>query len=223
VSIHSKLETHIGYAFSDTTLLARALTHASMHDALDNERMEFLGDRMLGLAMADLLYRAYPDEDEGHLAKRHTALVQKQALVRVSHDIDLGGFLRLSAGEMRAGGLKKDTILADALEALIGAIFIDGGYAAAAGFIEKFWAPLLNTQATPPQDAKTTLQEWAQAKGLALPEYKMIGKSGADHAPVFDVEVTVETLGSVRATASSKRAAEKEAAVKMLERTVTQS
>ncbi|MCE9508676.1 MAG: ribonuclease III [Alphaproteobacteria bacterium] len=213
------LENKISYAFSDPVLLETALTHSSVQKAAaDNERLEFLGDRVLGLAVAALLFRHFPHEDEGSLAKRHTGLVQQNALVRVAQAIDLSPHLKLSAGEAKSGGQEKETILADALEALIGAIYLDGGFGPAHDFIEKFWSAMLHQQAAPPEDAKSRLQEWAQAKSLPLPEYTLLGKSGTDHAPQFEIEVSVKGVGRTSAVAASKRAAEKSAARKMLEK-----
>lgn len=220
VSIRSDLEERIGHAFRDRGLLDRALTHASAQKKDgDNERLEFLGDRVLGLVVAQMLYEAYPGENEGQLALRHTGLVQKAALARVAEDLALGPHLRLSSGEVKAGGGRKDTILADAVEALIGAVHLDGGFAAAEGFVRRCWGGMLDGAGAPPQDPKTALQEWAQARGLGLPQYKVLSRTGPEHAPVFEVEVAVPTLGEARAAASSKRAAEKEAARMMLERT----
>lgn len=214
-----QLSGKIGYVFSDPALCETALTHSStQNDQTDNERLEFLGDRVLGLAVADLLFAAYPHEPEGSLAKRHTGLVQQEALVGVAREIDLAAYIRLSAGEMKSGGHKKEKIIADAMEALIGAIYLDGGFPAAMAFIKRFWATMLQNQTLPPEDAKSLLQEWAQGRGLPLPEYKLLGKSGSDHAPSFEIEVSVESIGKTSATASSKRAAEKEAAAKMLDK-----
>lgn len=213
------LEKKIGYVFSDRTLLDTALTHSSLQSAVhDNERLEFLGDRVLGLVVADLLYGHFSGEKEGSLAKRHAALVQQEQLAKVALSLDLAGYLKLSPGEVKSGGQQKETILSDALEALIGAIYLDGGYQAAQGFIEKFWGVMLREQAVPPEDAKSKLQEWTQARSLPLPEYKLLQKSGTDHEPQFEVEVFVKGVGSATAAAASKRAAEKAVAVKMLEK-----
>jgi ribonuclease-3 len=213
------LASKIGYVFSDPVLRETALTHSStQNDRSNNERLEFLGDRVFGLAVADLLMAAFPAEPEGSLAKRHTGLVQQEALVTVAQEIGLAEHLKLSAGEMKSGGQKKEKILADAVEALIGAIYLDGGFDAAKVFVEKFWGEMLQGQTLPPEDAKSLLQEWAQGRGLPLPEYRLLGKSGTDHAPVFEIEVFVESAGSASATAASKRAAEKEAALKMLQK-----
>jgi ribonuclease-3 len=214
----SSLEIILGYSFANRKKLVMALTHASVpRHEYNYERLEFLGDRVLGLVVAEMLYRIYPDEKEGHLAKRLTVLVQQKALVAVANDMALAGYVHLSAGEKRAGTLVKDTILSDAVEAVIGAIYLDGGLEAARKFIESRWSKLICTQSPPPDDPKTRLQEVAQAKGLKLPEYRLVSKSGTDHQPVFDVEVIVTGMGVAAATASSKRAAEKLAAQKLLE------
>jgi ribonuclease III len=224
VSINSEklaaLEGVLGHSFSDRQVLVTALTHASLPRQPTNyERLEFLGDRVLGLIVAEMLYRLYPEEKEGDLAKRLTEVVQQKTLVSVAAGLGIAPYLRLSAGEKKAGGTLKDTILADAVEALIGAIYLDGGLEAARRFVERHWQPLVATRRSPPDDPKTRLQEVAQARGLALPQYKLLAKTGSDHAPVFDVEVSVTGMGSAQARAASKRAAEKEAAQKLLETT----
>lgn len=220
VSDIAQLEEHLGYVFKNEGLRLRALTHAS-HAAGqaraslgDNERLEFIGDRVLGLAVADLLYRSYAEEKEGALAKRLTALVQQAALVQVAQAIDLSPHVHLSAAERKSG--MKDAVLADAVEAMIGAIYVDGGYAAAFAVVEKLWTPLLSTQTVPPEEAKTRLQEWAQARGLPLPQYDVTGQEGPPHAPLFTVQVSVKGAPAVSATAASKRAAEKAAAAQLL-------
>lgn len=214
----SELEERAGHAFSAPALLDMALTHASVVGAKhNNERLEFLGDRVLGLVTSELLYRSFPDEKEGPLAKRLTALVRRDALAQVAEKLSLGAYMRLSAGETKAGGVQKETILADAVEALIGAIYLDGGLEAARKFIHAHWETMLAAGGAPPEDAKTKLQEWAQAQGLPLPHYRVLSRTGADHSPVFEVEVKVEGNGSARASAASKRAAEKAAAQKLIE------
>ncbi len=216
MSVNSDLQKKIGYTFADPDLLQSALTHASVQGQEQNERLEFLGDRVLGLVMAALLYKAFPDETEGDLAKRHTGLVQQQALADIASEIDLAAYIRLSGGERNAGGAQKEAIIADAMEALIGAVFIDGGYAAAEKLVTHFWAPHLHKQAAPPEDPKTRLQEWAQQRALPLPDYEVIDQQGPDHAPVFTVAVHVEGLSPAAGTAASKRAAEKAAATALL-------
>jgi ribonuclease-3 len=213
----SGLEKKIRYIFSTPALLETALTHSSLQND-HNERLEFLGDRVLGLAVADLLFSRFPAEAEGSLAKRHAMLVQQEALVQVAQEISLPEHLKLSPAEKKAGGNKKDKIVADALEALIGAIYIDSGPGPAQAFVAEFWGRMLQGQVLPPEDAKSQLQEWAQARGLPLPEYKTVGRSGSDHAPLFEIEVSVKGEGTACAAAASKRAAEKAAAHKMLEK-----
>lgn len=213
------LQEKAGYIFSDTKLLTKALTHPSLSgnsDVSPYERLEFLGDRVLGLVIADMLMREFPNEGEGAIAKRHTAVVQRKALAQIAGEISLGGFLLLSQGENDSGGRQKDTILADALEALIGAIYLDGGLTPVAAFIRRYWMPLVREHETPPEDPKTTLQEWAQAQEKPLPQYEVIAQTGPAHEPVFDVRLTVEGLAPVVASGGSKREAEKEAARALL-------
>ena len=217
MSAISDLQKKIGYRFADPELLDHALTHASVQGQEKNERLEFVGDRVLGLVVASLLYQTFPDENEGDMAKRHTGLVQQQALVDIAAEIDLSSHIRVAGGERAAGGTQKDAIIADAMEALIGAVFLDGGYAAAEKLVTHFWAPHLHKQAAPPEDPKTRLQEWAQQRGLALPNYEVIDQQGPDHAPTFTVAVHVDGLSPGAGTAASKRAAEKAAATALLQ------
>lgn len=213
------LSARLGHDFTDASLLERALTHASLtgeRNGSDYERLEFLGDRVLGLAVADMLYRAYGHEAEGALAKRLTALVQQAALVQVGQALDLAPHLRLSASERKSG--VKEAVMADAVEALIGAVYLDAGYDAAARIVARLWAPLLAQHLLPPEEAKTRLQEWAQGRGLPLPVYEVLSQEGPSHAPQFTVQVSVEGLPPATATAASKRAAEKAAAGTILAR-----
>jgi ribonuclease-3 len=212
------LQERITYSFRDISLLQTAMTHSSTADEENYERLEFLGDRVLGLVMADLLYHRYPQEREGDLAKRHAALVQGRTLAIVAHRIDLGEALILSEGERAAGGAENENMLADGMEALIGAMYLDGGLEPTARLIAELWDDLLDTMAQPPQDPKTALQEWAQARGLPLPEYELSDRSGPDHAPVFTVKVTVEGFDCAEGTGASRRAAEKLAAQILLQR-----
>lgn len=209
----SNLQKRIGYSFRDVSLLEAALTHASLQkDTGDNERLEFLGDRVLGLVLADLLYRVHMDENEGDLARRHAALVRQEALATVAQNLNLAADLRAAAGT----AVQPAAVMADAAEALIGAIYLDGGFAAAEKFITLQWQDLLAKQPLPPEDPKTALQEWAQKNGRPLPVYTILSRSGADHTPIFTVEVKVEGLGSAEAVAANKRAAEKDAAALLL-------
>ncbi len=219
----------IGYAFNSPALLTEALTHPSATAAERRgrrvkpakrgyDRLEFLGDRVLGLVVAELLWRRFKDEPEGSLTRRQTHLVRREALARVAEAIGLGRHLILSRAEAMAGGATNPAILADACEAMIAAIYLDGGFEAAAAFVHRFWAPLLAAMEGPPSDPKTTLQEWAQARGLGLPRYELVATSGPDHAPLFTVAAKVGGSEAATATASAKRAAEAGAAAALLRR-----
>jgi ribonuclease-3 len=220
----------IGYEFAQRELLEEALTHPSAlvpepHRRRRRapakrgyERLEFLGDRVLGLVVADYLWRRFEDEPEGDLARRHTHLVRREALLRVAERIGLGRYLLLSRSEAAAGGAGNPGILADACEALIAAIYLDGGFDAASAFVRRFWEPLIEEMEEPPRDPKTALQEWAQARGLALPAYELVATNGPDHAPLFTVMASVAGGDPATATASSKRLAEARAAAILLDR-----
>lgn len=213
------LQERLGHRFSDPALLHRALTHRS-HAATpadSNERLEFLGDRVLGLLVADLLCARYRDETEGALAKRLVALVRAETLADVAREIGLGRVLRIDRGGVDQGARDNPTILSDACEAVIAALYVDGGLRAARGFVERYWEKRLADIAEPPKDAKTELQEWAQGRGLPLPVYEIADRSGPDHAPVFVIQVRVTGLEPVEAQGPSKRAAEQKAAARMLE------
>ena len=216
-----RLASHLDHRFSDPSLLRQALTHSSASGPagsrrLSNERLEFLGDRVLGLIVSQLLYEAYPDEDEGALARRYSFLVSGDALAQVAEQIDLGDFLRVSRGEEEAGGTRNPGLLADSCEATIAALYLDGGLDAARRFVHRFWRPLMGAALRPPKDAKTELQEWAQARALALPQYREVSREGPPHAPRFFIEVNLDGLETVSASGSSKRAAEQAAAEGLL-------
>jgi ribonuclease-3 len=219
------LEIRLAYRFSDRSLAERALTHLSAAPSdleggrLESyQRLEFLGDRVLGLAVADMLYAAYPQASEGELSIRLAALVRRDACAEVAALWDLGRHLRLGLGEVQTGGRKKTTILADVCEALIGAVFLDGGFVAARALIERAWGERMRAIAAPARDAKTALQEWAQARALGAPAYDEIERSGPDHAPIFTVRVTLEGYPPDLGSASSKRAAEQAAAAAFMSR-----
>lgn len=216
----AQLEQRLGHRFRDRKRLARALVHRSAGERLggDNERLEFLGDRVLGLVVADLLFHGFPGEPEGGLSRRHAALVRKETLALVAADWDLGPLLTLAPGERAAGGNTNPAILGDAVEAVIGAVYEDGGFEAARDVVRRFWAPKLDTLTTAPRDAKTALQEWSQAHGLGLPAYREVERTGPAHAPAFVVEVAVDHFPPERARGRSKRAAEQEAAGALLAR-----
>lgn len=204
------VEQALGHRFSDRMLLEQALTHASADAGYSYERLEFLGDRVLGLVVARLLLERFPDEDEGEIGRRFSALVQADTLAEIAHQLALAGHVRA------AGGVVNDGILADVVEALIAAMFEDAGMDVAAGFVHRHWEPRIEAASAPPQDPKTALQEWSQARSRGLPSYHDIGREGPDHAPKFTVEVRVEGAEPVQATGASKRAAERDAAAIML-------
>ena len=174
-------------------------------------------DRVLGLVVADMLFHRFPTEAEGALARRHAALVRREALARVAQIIGLPEHLVLSRGEEEAGGRANPGLLADACEAVIGALFADAGFEKAQVFVRTMWTPLMDEAAAPPKDAKTALQEWAQGRGKKLPVYTTVGTEGPPHDPTFSVSVEVEGVETVVAKGASKRAAEQAAATQMLE------
>lgn len=224
------LAAAIGHVFARPELLDEALTHSSALSGerrggrrrtakrRSYERLEFLGDRVLGLIVADLLWRRFDSEPEGDLTRRHAHLVRREALARVAEAIALAPHLILSPAESAAGAAANPGILADVCEAVIGALYLDGGLAAAVAFVGRFWEPLLAEMTGPPRDPKTALQEWAQARGLALPDYALVATSGPDHARRFTVAASIAGGDPARATASSKRAAETRAAALLLDR-----
>ncbi len=209
-------QDRLGYHFRDDGLLEHALTHSSK-GAKNYERLEFLGDRVLGLVIADIVYKAFPAESEGGLAKRHSALACTETLVDIANMIGLPDVVILSDGERAAGGVKQDNLLADAMEAVIGAIFLDQGLNACHTVIEGLWGEKVHILKEPPIDSKTGLQEWAQARKLGVPVYDIIKREGPDHAPFFHISVTVKGYGLQVGVGSSRRMAEKEAAKKFLD------
>lgn len=212
-------EAFLGHHFSDPSLLEEALTHRSVEaaDRQDYERLEFLGDRVLGLVVTEMLMNSFPDEREGSLARRLAALVRQETLAAVSREIGLGAHLRLSRGEADGGGRENEAILADVCEAVIAAIYRDAGLEAARRFIERHWQQRVVAADSPPQDAKTALQEWAQGRGLGLPGYVVVARSGPDHAPAFTVRVEIAGGPSAEGQGPSKRVAEQAAARRALE------
>ena len=201
-------------------LLDQAVTHPSATSPArpDNQRLEFLGDRVLGLIVAEALLATYPGEAEGTLAPRFNALVRREALAEIAVEIGLGEFLRLGRSEATGGGRRKKAILADAMEAVIAALFLDGGMAAARGFILARWQGRIEAQDEAPMDAKTRLQEWAQGRAMAPPDYAETGRQGPDHAPRFTVEARLESGETAAGQASSKKQAEQIAAAALLAR-----
>ena len=221
------LARSIGHAFARPALLAEALTHPSAvaqsrgrgrRRAVKRhyERLEFLGDRVLGLVIADLLWHRFEDEPEGPMTRRMADLVRRETVARVALDIGLDRHLVLSPADAAAGAAKNPSILSDVCEAVIAAIYLDGGMEAASAFVRRWWERLIDEKAAPPRDPKTRLQEWAQARGLGLPAYRLVATEGPDHAPRFTVAASVAQSDEASATASSKRAAEAEAAAALL-------
>jgi ribonuclease-3 len=216
------LEERLGHVFTDPALLERALTHASVGGGAgktrDNEILEFIGDRVIGLLAAERLAELYPQAPEGELTVRLHGLVNRDACARVARRMGLGPALRLAGGETPTGGRDKDSILGDACEAVMAAVHLDGGLAAARAVFLDLWAEEFDGVAAQARDPKTALQEWAQARGKSLPAYVVLTRSGPDHAPLFTVEVAVEGLAPAVAEGRSRRDAEKAAAAALLER-----
>ena len=219
---YAELESALGHRFKDRKLLERALTHASVRSVsakrLDNERLEFLGDRVLGLAVAEMLHGALPDHQEGELARYFNRLVRGATCAAVGREVGIGEHLILSDSEANGGGRDKDTILADAVEAVLGAVFIDGGFDAGREAVRRLWGDRFQLTAIAFIDAKSALQEWAQGRGLPLPRYVEVSRDGPDHAPKFTAEVRIKSVRSARGSGASKRHAEQAAASKLLQR-----
>ena len=208
----------IGYRFDDPSLLHRAMTHASVDAPTrpDNERLEFLGDRVLGLVMAEAVLDADDAAAEGVLAPRFNALVRREMCAEVARAVDLGAALKLGRSEMLSGGRRKEALLANAIEAVIAAVYLDAGFSAAQDFVLRLWGDRVGSVKADARDAKTALQEWAQARGETPPEYVELSREGPDHAPVFTIEARLADGTKSRARASSKRQAEQAAAQALL-------
>lgn len=214
------LEAQLGHSFADKGLLQRALTHSSF-GAASNERLEFLGDRVLGLVIANKLFALFPEDAEGALAVKYNALVRSEACVRVAESAGLADHLILGASEANSGGRQKAALLAGACEAVIAALYLDGGYEPARQFIEKYWNTAIETLGEDMRDPKTALQEWAQGSDVqsrGQPVYCLMGREGPDHAPRFSVSVTIANNEPETGHGGSKREAEQDAAKKMLTR-----
>ena len=210
----------LGYAFKDRSLVELALTHASARPSLkpneDNERLEFLGDRVLGLAVAELVTASFPEASEGELARRFNQLVRAERCGEIAQRWELGKLIVMSGGEAESGGRGKKTILANACEAVLGAIFLDSGYAEARDVVHRFWADELGDLDLGVPDAKSILQEWAQGRHLPLPRYIEVSREGPDHKPRFTAEVHIDGVAPERGEGANKRAAEQAAALAML-------
>jgi ribonuclease III len=223
VRLSSELQAfqgRLGHMFKTPELLSRAVTHASIGTATrpDNQRLEFLGDRVLGLVMAEALLSADPGAREGQLAPRFNALVRKETCAAVAREVGLGEVLKLGRSEMLTGGRRKEALLGDAMEAVIAAVYQDAGFDAARTLILRLWGDRIAAVEPDARDPKTSLQEWAQARGMTPPTYVEAARSGPDHQPVFTVRVTLDSGESAEATASSKRLAEQGAARLLLDR-----
>ena len=213
------LEVRIGHEFARPELLIRALTHASISSNTrpDNQRLEFLGDRVLGLVMATALLENDKAASEGQLAPRFNALVRKEACADVAREIDLGSVLKLGRSEMMSGGRRKLALLGDAMEAVIAAVYRDAGFETAQAMILRLWGDRIGTVEEDARDPKTALQEFVQAKRQKPPAYVLVSRDGPDHQPVFTIAVRLEDGAEARATAGSKRQAEQAAAKMLLE------
>jgi len=213
-------EQRLGYEFSNLSLLVEALTHSSIASDFrkDNQRLEFLGDRVLGLVMAEALLEIDQTAPEGTLAPRFNALVRKETCAEVARQIELGGVLKIGRSEMLSGGRRKDALLGDGMEAVIAAIYKDGGFEIAKTIIINLWGDRIKNVKGDARDAKTMLQEWAQARGQNPPNYEVISRSGPDHAPDFLVKVILESGETSEALAGSKRQAEQMAAKALLQK-----
>lgn len=223
------LTRNLGHDFRDPSLLERALTHASVGEGaerdargrpfLDNQRLEFLGDRVLGLLVADRLMRDFPEADEGEMSARLHALVDKAACARVAEALQVGPAMRLSPGEAKQGGRRREGVLGDAMEAILAAVWYDGGVDAARAVFDRAWAGEL--AATPVRmlsNPKSALQEWALGQGRALPTYRIVERTGSDHAPTFTIEASVDGYAPLTAQGRSRQDAEKAAAIGLLQR-----
>lgn len=227
---HRAAQAILGHAFAEPRLLSEALTHRSAAHGRrgshkkgerrgvgSNERLEFIGDRVLGLLIAEWLIERFPDEQEGELGPRHAHLVSRKVLALIAEQAGLPGVLAVAPNEARAGVGQLANVVADAMEASIGALYLDGGLEVARRFVRAAWAAAMNQTLLPPKDPKTALQEWLMARGLALPIYVVEGRSGPSHAPVFTISVTAAGQTGT-GSAGSKRIAERDAAAALLER-----
>ncbi len=203
------IELILGYQFKERTWLEKALTHSSVRDE-NYERLEFLGDRVLGLVISELIFKKYPQEKEGQLARRFSVLVCGEKLAIIGKEIGIESYILFTEQN-------NENVIADVMEALLGAMYIDGGFAPCQAMVEKYWATHIETMIEPPQDPKTALQEWAQGRGLGVPDYGIVKREGPDHAPEFTIRVTIQGTPPQEAKGSSRRMAEKQAAQKLLE------
>ncbi len=215
-----QIQKLLGYNFNNLTLLEHALTHPSVGYEYNNQRLEFLGDRVLNLAVSELLYQHYHDDREGALSQRLGCLVNRETLMHIADQIGVAKYINLSCADMIGSGYQ--FALADSVEALTGAIYLDGGYGSAQDFVILYWKPLLLSfnNEEPPRDAKSLLQEEAQSQQLALPVYHCVERTGPDHLPQFKIQVCVDGFGTAEGEGRSKRAAQMQAAEHLLEKIV---
>ena len=211
-------QSRLGYRFQDARLLRTALTHSSMSGPgrEDNQRLEFLGDRVLGLVMAEALLARDTSASEGQLAPRFNALVRKETCADIARELDIGAALKLGRSEQKSGGRRKQALLGDAMEGVIAAVYLDGGFEVAQNLVLKLWGTRVENVEEDARDPKTSLQEWAQARGMTPPAYEQLSRTGPDHAPEFTIEVRLQSGETEQATAGSKRQAEQMAAKTLL-------
>lgn len=209
------LENTIGHVFQNKALLEEALTHSSVAGKTRSyERMEFLGDRVLSLVIAEMLFERFPNEEEGALAKRHSMLVKQGSLEKIAEKIGIDKAIRYATRDTQHGPSK--SMISDVLESVIAALYMDAGFEKAREFILSHWSGLMLELSAPPEDPKSSLQEWAQARGIALPNYTIADRSGPDHNPVFVVEVSLQGFEIQKGEGASKQSAEKNAAIQLL-------
>lgn len=211
------LQQALGYAPRDLKLFERAITHGSAARE-SYERLEFLGDRVLGLTIARWLYERFPDEPEGQMSRRYNVLVARETCAEIGREIGVPAQIRLGKQAREDGAIGSDNVVGDVVEALLGALLLDGGVDRADAFIRRLWAPYLDSQKRAPQHPKSRLQEFAAAKGHRPPDYELVGRSGPHHAPTFKVKVSVRGLGEAEADGASKQDAETAAAAALMEK-----
>lgn len=212
----SELYKNIGYKFQNEKLLEEAITHPSANEDFNYERLEFLGDSVLTFFVTEILMSKFKNESEGDLAKRRAAVINGKSLFEIAENIKIKTHLILSNSEERSGGRDNQKILENAMEAIVGALYLDAGIEETRSFIEKHWLPFIEKDITPPVDEKTYLQEWAQANGHSIPEYRISDKKGPDHNPHFTVVVKVGGFPECSGTGPSKKEAEKHAAANII-------
>lgn len=217
IGLDAWLTATLGYTPADPGLFERALTHASYGEG-NYERLEFLGDRVLGVTIADWLYGLFPDEPEGKLSRRLNVLVSRGTCAEIARELGLAPHLRLGKQALADGAFESDNILGDAVESLIGALWLDGGLEAARGFIRRAWASRVDSHGKAPKHPKSALQEWAAANNRKPPAYELVGRSGPHHAPTFVVKVSIRGVGDAEAEGLNKQEAETAAAEALLEK-----